>query len=138
MNSYKIFLKSCNFDIQILIQSKKEDLEKHFQNIKNSEKMKSEITKKYTDEYIKFLQNKNNQNKSASKNIYLIIKNNFINNTSNMEENIFQELNEKYFKIKENLLRCGNIALECSKEETIKILFSFLNSKKFLSKYKEV
>ena len=100
--------------------------------------MKSEITKKYTDEYIKFLQNKNNQNKSASKNIYLIIKNNFINNTSNMEENIFQELNEKYFKIKENLLRCGNIALECSKEETIKILFSFLNSKKFLSKYKEV
>ena len=26
LNSYKIFLKTCNFDMQILIQSKKEDL----------------------------------------------------------------------------------------------------------------
>ena len=28
LNSYKIFLKTCNFDIQILIQSNKEDLSK--------------------------------------------------------------------------------------------------------------
>ena len=26
LNSYKLFLKTCNFDIQILIQSNKEDL----------------------------------------------------------------------------------------------------------------
>jgi len=30
LNSYKIFLKTCDFDIQILIQSKKEDLSRHF------------------------------------------------------------------------------------------------------------
>ena len=29
LNSYKIFLKTCNFDIQILIQSNKEDLSQH-------------------------------------------------------------------------------------------------------------
>jgi len=33
LNSYKIFLKTCNFDIQILIQSNKEDLSKHILNI---------------------------------------------------------------------------------------------------------
>ena len=30
LNSYKSFLKTCNFNIQILIQSNKEDLKKHF------------------------------------------------------------------------------------------------------------
>ena len=30
LNSYNIFLKTCNFNFQILIQSNKEDLSKHF------------------------------------------------------------------------------------------------------------
>ena len=54
--------------------------------------------------------------------------------TENLEENIIQELNEKYFKIKDCLIRCGNIVLECNKEETKNILFSFFNLKKFLDK----
>ena len=40
LNSYKIFLKTINSDIQIIIQSKKEDLSKHISNIefqKNNE-----------------------------------------------------------------------------------------------------
>ena len=109
LNSYKIFLKTCGFDMQILIQSKKEDLSEHIK-------------------YIEFIKEKNNKNKSASKNIYLIIKNNF----ENLEENIIQDLNEKYFKIKECLTRCGNTVLECNKEETKNILFSFFNLRKFL------
>ena len=129
LNSYKIFLKTCNFDIQILIQSKKEDLSNHIENIQNiSQKEKNKIIKKYSEEYIKFIKEKNNKNKSASKNIYLIIK----NNSENLEENIIQELNEKYFKIKDCLIRCGNIVLECSRDETKNILFSFFNLKKFL------
>src|SRR5574344_602841 len=35
LNSYKIFLKTCNFDLQILIQSNKEDLSKHISSVKN-------------------------------------------------------------------------------------------------------
>ena len=35
LNSYKIFLKTCNFNFQILIQSNKEDLSKHISNIQN-------------------------------------------------------------------------------------------------------
>ena len=52
--------------------------------------------------------------------------------TSEILENIIQDLNEKYFKIKECLTRCGNIVLECNKDETKNILFSFFNLKKFL------
>ena len=129
LNSYKIFLKTCGFDMQILIQSKKEDLGEHIKNIKNiSEKEKNKIIKLYSEKYIEFIQEKNNKNKSASKNIYLIIK----NNLENLEENIIQDLNEKYFKVKECLNRCGNVVLECNEEETKNILFSFFNLKKFL------
>ena len=129
LNSYKIFLKTCNFDMQILIQSKKEDLSNHIENIQDiSQKEKNKIIKKYSEEYIKFIKEKNNKNKSASKNIYLIIK----NNSENLEENIIQELNEKYFKIKDCLIRCGNIVQECNKEEIKNILFSFFNLKKYL------
>ncbi len=132
LNSYKVFLKTCNFDIQILIQSKKEDLSEHIENIqKISQREKNKIIKKYSQNYVEFIKEKNNKNKSASKNIYLIIK----NNTENLEENIIQELNEKYFKIKDCLIRCGNIVLECSRDETKNILFSFFNLKKFLDKY---
>ena len=37
LNSYKAFLKNCNFDIQIIIKSKQEDISK---NIKEIEKKK--------------------------------------------------------------------------------------------------
>ena len=36
LNSYKIFLKTCNFNIQILIQSNKEDLNNHISKIKTN------------------------------------------------------------------------------------------------------
>lgn len=131
LNSYKIFLKTCNFDMQILIQSKKEDLTAHIENIqKISQKENNKIIKEYSKKYLEFIKEKNNKNKSASKNIYLIIK----NNTDNLEENIIQELNEKYFKIKDCLIRCGNVVFECDKTETKNILFSFFNLKKFLDK----
>ena len=115
--------------MQILIQSKKEDLSGHIKNIqKITEKENNKIIKKYSEKYIQFIEEKNNKNKSASKNIYLIIK----NTSENLEENIIQDLNEKYFKIKECLIRCGNIVLECNKDEIKNILFSFFNLKKFL------
>ena len=129
LNSYKIFLKTCNFDIQILIQSKKEDLTNHIEKIKlNSKNENNKFINNYLDDYINYIKEKNNLNKSASKNFYLIIK----NKTENNEENIIQELNEKYFKIKDCLIRCGNVVQECNKEEIKNILFSFFNLKKFL------
>lgn len=126
LNLYKIFLKTCNFDIQILIQSKKEDLTNHIEKI-NSQNENNKFINNYLNDYINYIKEKNNLNKSASKNFYLIIK----NKTENNEENIIQELNEKYFKIKDNLLRCGNLIFECDKNEIKKYYFLFLIQKYF-------
>lgn len=135
LNSYKIFLKTCNFDIQILIQSNKEDLSKNISNIKKQiEKEKNENVIKLSQNYIEFIQKINKERKSSSKNFYIIIKNpNKKENTIN-DDVIIQDLKEKYFKIKECLSRCGNIAQEYdTKEEIINILYSFLNSRNYIN-----
>ena len=133
MNSYKIFLKTCNFNIQILIQSKKENLSNHISKIKDNIQ-KEEFLKDISEEYITFIKERNLQKNSSSKNFYIIINYNLNNNQNNSEELIINNLNEKYLKVKESLNRCGNIVKECSDyNEVSNIFFSFLNSKKYLS-----
>ena len=64
LNSYKIFLKNCNFDIQILIQSNKEDLSKHISNIKiQMEKETNNNILELSKNYINFIQKINNEKK---------------------------------------------------------------------------
>ncbi len=137
LNSYKIFLKTCNFDLQILIQSNKEDLSKHILRIKEQNKKEnnfkiSEISKNY----ISFIQKINQEKKSSSKNFYIVIKEKSQQNNinGNVEDIIIEQLNDKFFKIKECLSRCGNVVFELEeKEETKKILYSFLNSRIYLN-----
>lgn len=130
LNSYKIFLKTCNFDIQILIQSSKEDLNKNIQVIKNNlEKENKKFLDEIAYDYFNFIQNFNSIKNSSSKNFYIIISEN-----SQNENNVFQSLNEKYFKIKECLFRCGNIAEDINSKKQIKnILNVFLNSRIYLN-----
>ena len=53
LNSYKVFLKTCNFDIQILIQSNKENLSKHISQIQeNNFNQKDELAL-----WLKFIDN---------------------------------------------------------------------------------
>lgn len=131
LNSYKIFLKTCNFDIQILIQSNKEDLSKHILKIKSQIKKETPPIEKISEKYINYIQEKNKERKSTSKNFFILIK----NSTNNEQEIIIEELNEKYFKIKECITRCGNLVIEIEKKEEIKkILYSFFNSKIYLEK----
>ena len=96
---------------------------------------KTKENKKYLNEiaenYFEFIQKFNSIKNSSSKNFYIIISEEKINQN---EENIFQSLNEKYFKIKECLFRCGNIVQEINSKKEIKKLFNlFLNSRIFLN-----
>ena len=130
--SYKIFLRTCNFDIQILIQSNKENLENNILNIKNN--LKNE-NKKYLNEfsegYIKFINKLNSLKISSSKDFYIIISS--TKTLENNEEIINDELNEKFLKIKECLTRCGNKLTNLNnKIEIQEIIFSFLNSRIYL------
>ena len=82
-------------------------------------------------DYFEFIQKFNSIKNSSSKNFYIIISEEKINQN---EENIFQSLNEKYFKIKECLFRCGNIVQEINSKKEIKKLFNlFLNSRIFFN-----
>ena len=130
LNSYKIFLKTCQFDIQILIQSKKENLSKNISKIqKNNLNEKNNKILNYKNKYINFINEINIDKKSSSKNFFIIIKNENKNNIEN-ENVIFNDLNDKYFKIKECLSRCGNIIYDFQKkEEIISIIKSFINKK---------
>ena len=138
LNSYKTFLKTCNFNIQILIQSSKENLEKNNINILNNiQKKENKYLKKIGEEYIKYLKNISITKKSSSKNYYIILSNNKINIKNEIQSNemIKSDLKEKYFKIKECLSRCGNSVIEINKEnEAIEIIYSFLNTRKNILK----
>ena len=136
LNSYKIFLKTCNFDIQILIQSNKKDLSNHISKIKEKNKEEKENIKKLSEKYINYIKKLNIEKKSSSKNFYILIKEipeiKKINTNIN-EKIIFDKLNDKYFCIKECLSRCGNVVIDISDQKNAeKILYSFFNSRKDL------
>lgn len=132
LNSYKLFLKTCDFDIQILIQSNKEDLSKHISKIKIQNKNEEKNILNLSNKYINYIQNLNQDKKSSCKNFFILIKE-FPENKKSINENeekiIINNLNDKYFKIKECLSRCGNLVNDFNKEEIIIILKYFYKNK---------
>lgn len=128
LNSYKTFLRTCNFDIQIIVQSRKEDLSNHITKINSKTKNEKEHIKNIAENYINYIQKIEQARKSSSKNFFILIKNSIEKKNNNYEENSIQDLNDKYFKIKDSLSRCGNIVIQIEeKEEIKKILYSFFN-----------
>ena len=129
LNSYKLFLKTCNFDIQILIQSNKENLSNHISKINIQKKIENENIKNISNNYIKYIKELNCSKKSSNKNFYIILK---VNSKNKTEEIALDELNDNYYKIKECLARCGNIVQDISnKEDVIHILYSFVNRRQY-------
>lgn len=116
LNSYKIFLKSCNFNIQILIQSKKVDLNNHIKKLEKNKNKENNNLKNIINKYQENIIKINSINKSDSKQFFIIISEKIENKK---EEIIIQELNEKYFKIKDGLSRCGNKIININKKEEI-------------------
>lgn len=128
LNSYKAFLKNCNFDIQIIIKSKQEDISKNIKEIEKQKETEKSLNNSFMinvfDSYINFIKNKNKEKLSSSKEFYIIVSSEKI--PENQEEKILLELKEEYFKIKDSLIRCGNSILEIKEKEEIKsIIKSF-------------
>ena len=133
LNSYKIFLKTCNFNIQILIQSNKVDLTQNILNIqKNIQEKENSNLEDLSKDYIQFIKKFNNSKKSSTKDFYLIISTEKSKEYFNTLEIIENDLKEKYFKIKECLSRCGNDVIEINtKKDIINIFYSFFNTRKY-------
>jgi len=130
LNSYKLFLKTCNFNIQILIQSNKENINKYIKKIKNNINNENNKIKNISEKYCEYIKKINYENKFSSKKFFILIK------KDSQKENIEiikEELNNNYLKIKECLARCGNKVYAVSSQEEIEeILYIFLNTKKYI------
>lgn len=127
LNSFKIFFKICDFDFQILIQSTKEDFSNFILILKKEqEKEENQKIQWIYEEYINFISDKNSKKDFSSKQFIIVIKNPIKDNIEN--ENIERiNLNDKYYKIKEYLSRCGNFVSEFSREQVIELLYSAFN-----------
>ena len=136
LNSYKLFLKTCDFNIQILIQSKKESLSKMFLILNEKSQKETKKIKELCNSYEEYIKSKNDVNKAVSKNFYIIIKKDIKEYQKGEEKSLnnrlaINMLNENFFKIKEALSRCGNIIYDVNrKEEAISILSSFVTTQK--------
>ena len=98
LNSYKLFLKTCDFDIQILIQSNKEDLSKHISKILKQSEKENEKINDFAQKYINYIQKINLEKKSSCKNFYILMKNIKENKkevNENNEKNIIKNLKKK-------------------------------------------
>lgn len=134
LNSYKLFLKSCDFNIQILIQSKKENVSKNFLNLKNNSQKENPKIQEMIEKYIEFVKQKSLENKASTKDFFIILKYENESKTKDLEErNLIEKiainnLNENFFKIKEALSRCGNTVSDInSKNEAEEIFYSFFD-----------
>jgi len=135
LNSYKLFLKVCDFDIQILVQSRKENLDSHILQIKNQvESEKNEKLLNISNFYIDYIQSKNQLQNSSSKNFYILISSQIENSLDEFNIKLIREdLNSKYYKIKDSLSRCGNIVVDIdNKKDVERIMYSFYNFRKSL------
>ena len=71
LNSYKIFLKTCNFDIQILIQSKKEDLSKHISCVEFQKNNENKKLQKISQQYIDYITELNKKKKTK---VFILVR----------------------------------------------------------------
>lgn len=127
LNSFKLFFKTCDFDIQILIQNTKEDLSNYIAFLKEEqEKDENKNIQWMYKEYIDFISDKNSKNKFSSKNFIIVIKNQINKKVNNRNLEII-DLNDKYYKVKEYLSRCGNLVTEFSRDEVIELLYNCFN-----------
>ena len=121
LNSYRLFLKTCNFDIQFLVQSKKEDLSYHLKKISDL-KINNEKMNMYRNSYIEYLRKVSLENKSSNKEFYIVLKQpiegeniSFENSLQIAENNIF----ENFMKVKDTISRTGVIVKQIDSEQDV-------------------
>ena len=132
--NYEKLIVTNNITLLDFISLKKQDLSKHVSCVEFQKNNENKKIQKISQQYIDYITELNKKKKSSTKNFYIIIKKSNINkDINNFESIICDELNEKFLKIKDCLSRCGNNVINIlEKEEIKKILFSFLNSQKFI------
>ncbi len=114
--SYKTFLKTCNFDIQILVKSKKNDLEDHILSVlKNIESENLPTLKLLGNEYIKMV-NENTLKNTITRKFFLVFFAEINGNKKITRDMAITDLKEKTSKIKLTLEKCGNEVVDLAED----------------------
>lgn len=114
--SYKTFLKTCNFTIQILIKSKKNDLEAHiFSVLKNIESENSDTLKFLGNEYVKMVNEKTLKN-TITRKFFIVFFAEVNGNKKISRDMACEDLKEKTSKIKIALEKCGNEVVDLAED----------------------
>ncbi|MBQ9279765.1 MAG: hypothetical protein IJ215_01785 [Clostridia bacterium] len=108
LESYQYFLKQCDFDIQIFVQTQKADAKKHIKEIEKCILYEPALADMAKD-YISFVNEISEVRGSISRKFYIAMKTN-----ENDREN-------KISKIKEGLESCGNMIKICNNDEIVEI-----------------
>ena len=115
LNSYKLFLKNLNSEIQIIVSSKKTDVSAHLDKILKITKENSKILEMSKD-YIDLINSIIDEKGTITKEFFIILP--YSNNIDN-----------DVLKITESLMLCGNYVEICTKNEIISLLKNFLNKR---------
>ena len=110
LNSYKQFLKICNFDMQIIIQTDSINLDNHFNVIDNFKNTETDLAN-MAEDYKNLIKSVAKERESISRKFYIV--------TTNKNTNVKEKLSA-------NLINCGNMVEECSSAETMQVIKRFL------------
>ena len=116
LEAYKCFLKSCNFDFQIFIQTEKMDVKEHIEEVRKYMVCEPELFE-IADEYINLIKEMSNKRGCISRKFYIILK----SKTEDEENNLY--------KIIDGLKAAGNVVTVCETKEIIKILHECYKTK---------
>lgn len=114
LEGYKLFLKRCNFNMQLIVQTQKRDLSKYIVALKEKTKGNDSIYEMVND-HISFLKELVASKDIVSKNFYILVE------TSNLSEE------DVFLKIAETLKSCDNEVEKCTSEEVVNIIKRYLN-----------
>lgn len=116
LEGYKLFLKRCDFNMQILMQTQKRELEEYIKNIKEISHKKYEL-KEMLEDYINFLNEISWNKEIFFRSFYILVE------TTNLDER------DIIFKISESLNACDNEVKVCSFSEIVKVFRNYLSKK---------
>ncbi|MBQ8299377.1 MAG: hypothetical protein IJX99_05885 [Clostridia bacterium] len=106
LESYKMFLKQCNFNFQIYVQTQKTNAEKHISEIKKCIEYEPKIAE-MAEDYIDLIKEISEIRGSISRKFFIVIE--------------AKEDDYRIVIITEGLKACGNHVSKCGKEEIMKM-----------------
>jgi len=125
--NYKNFLNTCDFDIQILVQSKKGNLDSHISKIKSKiESEKNEKVIRLMEKYIDMINNETLKS-SITKRFFIVVSEKYEKGIK--KDQLLVKLQEKTLKINNTLSKCGNNIKTFDKNngELVSIIYTYMN-----------